>query len=653
MLEEDTIEANPMHIGAHKGYDRLEIEGNTDENRLHRHRQASRFYDQTELTKLSQELCNRSHPCVFGMMISFFLCCVPLILLVAITESSVTYKTINNSGALYSQYEIKANKAAVSTDNADCSTIGNNFLQQGGNAADAAIASTLCLGVISPGSSGIGGGCHILVYQKSSGLKMFIDARERAPAAANSTMFTNDPLSAQNGALGVAVFGELRGLYELYTSYSSQRFTWSELVEPAAKLAAEWTISGETESYLDVIEPYLLSDDYPELSSYYVSHGKVKRSGDIVKQPKLSYTLTQIGKYGPDYLYKTMAATVAEELQALGGIITEDDINNYSVDLLPPIETEVLGYTYLGASGSSSGGSVVAGILKFMESYDQPMASLGLLYNQRLAEAFKHAFAIRMSLGDPLYVNSTGPISALLSDEFMESLQKVTSDDSCLPMEMYGGKYNCHYAASMDSGTTHLSILDSDGMAVAITSTINTEYGSKVVSPSTGILLNNQMDDFSIPGSANYFHLSPSPLNYPAPFKKPLSSMSPSILLDSNSGEVKLIGGASGGPRIITATAQVILNVIARGMDLLSAVVAPRLHNQLFPEKVDLEYEHQIRYGTSTITTTQQVFQDLVDRGQNATMYDSGMGVTQFVVLQDGEITAVADPRKGGLPKGF
>jgi len=220
-------------------------------------------------------------------------------------------------------------------------------------------------------------------------------------------------------------------------------------------------------------------------------------------------------------------------------------------------------------------------------------------------------------------------------------------------MEMYGGKYNCHYAASMDSGTTHLSILDSDGMAVAVTSTINTEYGSKVVSPSTGILLNNQMDDFSIPGSANYFHLSPSPLNYPAPFKKPLSSMSPSILLDSNSGEVKLIGGASGGPRIITATAQVILNVIARGMDLLSAVVAPRLHNQLFPEKVDLEYEHQIRYGTSTITTTQQVFQDLVDRGQNATMYDSGMGVTQFVVLQDGEITAVADPRKGGLPKGF
>ncbi len=657
MLDEEeasTPTSNPLHAGRGKGkgYDRLEVD--SDDSKLHGNRRTSRFYDQADLTKISQDLCNRSHPCIFGMIITFFLCCVPLIFLVAITESSVTYRTIsNNNDVLFSEYEIKASSAAVATDNADCSSIGNDFLKQGGNAVDAAIASTLCLGIISPGSSGIGGGCHILIYQKNTGLKLFIDARERAPAAANSTMFVNDPLLAQNGALGVAVFGELKGLYEIYTSYGSKRFTWSELVAPAAELAKQWTISKETEYYLDVIAPYLLSGEYPELSSYYLaSKGKVKRAGDTVKQPKLANTLTQIGKYGPDYLYKTMAATIAGELQALGGVVTEDDITNYSIDVMQPIETEVMGYTYLGASGSSSGGSVVAGILKFMDSYDQPMASLGLLYNQRLTEAFKHGFAIRMSLGDPLYVNSTGPISALLSDDFMKSLQEETSDDDCLPVGMYGGKYNCYYATSADSGTTHLSIVDSDGMAVAITSTINTEFGSKVVSPSTGILLNNQMDDFSIPGSANYFHLSPSPLNYPAPFKKPLSSMSPSILVDST-GQVKLIGGASGGPRIITATAQVILNIIGRGMDLLTAVVSPRLHNQLFPEKVDLEYEHEVRYGTDTISTSTQVLEDLVSRGQNATFYNASMGVTQFILIQDEGIVAVSDPRKGGRPQGF
>lgn len=656
--EEDASDpaSNPLHAGRGKGkgYDRLEVD-HSDDSKLHGSRQTSRFYDQTELAKLSQELCNRSHQCMFGMIITFFLCCVPLILLVVITESSVTYRTIsNNNDILFSEYEIKASLGAVATDNADCSSIGNNFLKQGGNAVDAAIASTLCLGIISPGSSGIGGGCHILIYQKDSGLKLFIDARERAPAAANSTMFVDDPLSAQNGAMGVAVFGELKGLYEMYTTYGSKRFTWGELVAPAAQLAAEWTISKETESYIDVIAPLLLSGEYGELSNYYLtSAGTVKRAGDTVKQPKLAKTLAQIGKYGPDYLYKTMAATIAEEIQALGGIVTEDDIANYSIDVMQPIETEVMGYTYLGASGSSSGGSVVAGILKFMDSYEQPMTSLGLLYNQRLAEAFKHGFAIRMSLGDPLYVNSTGPTSALLSNDYMKSLQEKTYDDDCLPVGMYGGKYNCHYASSMDSGTTHLSILDSDGMAVAITSTINTEFGSKVVSPSTGILWNNQMDDFSIPGAANYFHLSPSPLNYPAPFKRPLSSMSPSILIDSSSGKVKLIGGASGGPRIITATAQVILNVIGRGMDLLTAVVSPRLHNQLFPEKVDLEYEHQVRYGTDTISTSTQVFEALVSRGQNATLYNSGMGVVQFILIQDEQITAVSDPRKGGRPQGF
>lgn len=181
-----------------------------------------------------------------------------------------------------------------------------------------------------------------------------------------------------------------------------------------------------------------------------------------------------------------------------------------------------------------------------MSSFSEPLISLGNLYYHRLAEAMKHTFAIRLHLGDPSYVDSEGPLSALLSDKYMSGLANLnTSDFDVQLLSTYGGEYSTKNIIKNDHGTTHISIIDSDGNAVALTSTINTYFGSKVISKSTGIIFNNEMDDFSIPNSPNYFGLAPSPLNFPEPFKRPLSSMSPSILLDKH-GKVRLIGGASG-----------------------------------------------------------------------------------------------------------
>jgi len=242
---------------------------------------------------------------------------------------------------------------------------------------------------------------------------------------------------------------------------------------------------------------------------------------------------------------------------------------------------------------------------------------------------------MRLSLGDPDFVNISAVTAALLSDDYMAGLQRGTSDYAVLPeLDLYGGEFNLKFAGTNDAGTTHLSVMDSDGNAVSITSTINTHFGSKVVSPSTGILFNNEMDDFSIPGVPNNYGLFPSKSNYPEPFKRPLSSMSPSIILGrsrtSSSGwVVRMIGGASGGPKIITATAQIILNCLGLGMGLLDSFKAPRIHSQLLPDLVQVENQ-TCASGLGLAGPTAMRFA-LTSRGHAISMVPDDMGVAQFI----------------------
>lgn len=440
--------------------------------------------------------------------------------------------------------------------------MGLEILKKGGNAVDASITTALCLGVVSPMSSGIGGGCFIVFHNSTSGENVFIDSREIAPGAATSDMFVSDPLKAQNGGLAVAVLAEVKGLYLAWQRYGGG-LPWKELVLPVATLAQRWVISAQlAANIVEHATEFLLSGEYPELSKLYVkANGQIKGAGDVVEQPALAETLRRIAEDGPAYIYDTMAATLAAEVRDAGGVLIEDDIRRYEPIVYPALESRFMGYRYVGAGGSSSGGAIVAGILNYMDSIAEPLVSQGLLYTHRLVEGMKHGFAMRLHLADPEYVNTTDVVRALLSYDYMSALQQSTPASSVLPLRDYGGRYNMSYIAPTDSGTTHLSVVDRAGNAVALTSTVNTYFGSKVVSPSTGILFNNEMDDFSIPGASNYFGLAPSPFNYPAPYKRPLSSMSPSIVLDDlaprSDGKVRMVAGGSGGPRIITATLQV------------------------------------------------------------------------------------------------
>ena len=246
-----------------------------------------------------------------------------------------------------------------------------------------------------------------------------------------------------------------------------------------------------------------------------------------------------------------------------------------------PLRADALGYTVLGVPPPSSGGAAVAQVLEFLSGYARPLASApdGALGTHRLVEAFKHAFAMRMNLGDPEVPppntsnvpNISGAVRDMLSPAFNAALRAMTKDDATLPLGAYGARWNL----VEDHGTTHVSVVDADRNAVAMTSTINTNFGSKVVSRSTGILLNDEMDDFSVPNETNHYGLAPSAANFIAPRRKPLSSMSPTVVLDANQNppRVVAVAGASGGPRIITAVAQVLLNVLARGMSPLEALM--------------------------------------------------------------------------------
>jgi gamma-glutamyltranspeptidase len=490
---------------------------------------------------------------------------ITVLLIVLLTQTLFAQNNSGNDNFQYNDptldvFHVTSTKGAVATDSTPCSQIGANVLSLGGNAVDAAIAATLCLGVVSPASSGIGGGCFIVVHNHSTGVNDFIDAREVAPAAATPTMFEDEPQTAQDGGLAVAVLAELRGLHLAYTKYSSGNLSWAQLIEPAAVLAENWYISNQVGWYIkNHLEIHLKSGKFPALNALYMKDdgSTIKVAGDSVQQPLLAKTLRNVGELGPDYLYTTMASSLAADIQAAGGIVTEADITAYAPIEYPALEKSFMGHQYIGAQGCSSGGPVVAGILGFMDAFAAPMVSLGSLYYHYLVEGMKHGFAMRLHLADPGYMNDTDVVDALVSDAYMGNLAAGTSTTSVLQeLKDYGGKYNMTYILPKDQGTTHISVIDSQGNAVSLTSTVNTYFGSKVISPSTGILFNNQMDDFSIPGASNYFGLAPSPANYPEPFKRPLSSMSPSVILDS-AGKVVMAVGASGGPKIITATLQV------------------------------------------------------------------------------------------------
>ena len=563
---------------------------------------------------------------------------------------------------------VQTQLGAVAADEPRCSAVGADALADGGSAVDAAVAAALCLGVTHPHSSGAGGGAFMVVHSRN-GSSEVLEFRERAPAAATRDMFAAPNASyrgggddgarpSEFGGAAVAVPTELHGLRLAWERHGT--LPWRRLVEPAAALADGFAVGPELARAISENAEALKR--FPATAAVFLrADASPLREGDVCRNAALARTLRRVAREGPSVLRAgALAEALARDVRDAGGVMTSEDLASYAPRVLEPLRADALGYTVLGVPPPSSGGATVAQVLEFLSGYARPLASApdGALGTHRLVEAFKHAFAMRMNLGDPEVPppntsnvpNISGAVRDMLSPAFNAALRAMTKDDATLPLGAYGARWNL----VEDHGTTHVSVVDADRNAVAMTSTINTNFGSKVVSRSTGILLNDEMDDFSVPNETNHYGLAPSAANFIAQRRKPLSSMSPTVVLDANQNppRVVAVAGASGGPRIITAVAQVLLNVLARGMSPLEAVVAPRVHHQLVPNVVFAESLDGTVGDGAPRRVDAATAAALRKRGHVVEFSSEKTAVAQLIVV-DGDtdaVHAVSDARKGGAP---
>ncbi|XP_048335232.2 glutathione hydrolase 1 isoform X1 [Ziziphus jujuba] len=544
---------------------------------------------------------------------------------------------------------IVAQNGAVATDDGRCSRIGMNVLREGGHAVDAAVAASLCLGVVNQGSSGIGGGAFMLI-RESSGEAEFFDMRETAPLLSSKDMYGGNATLKSKGGLSIAVPGELAGLHKAWKKYG--KLPWKRLVKPAESLARlGFKISPYLHFLMQETKAGVFEDE--GLRDIYTSNGSLLKQGDICYNKKLAETLKIIADEGIQPFYNgSIGFNLVRDIRKAGGIITMKDLQSYKVKVRKPNYANFQGLEYI-TSPLPSGGPLMILMLNILALYGNLSGVPDSLFVHREIEALKHAFAVRMTLGDPDFVNVTEVLSDTLSIKFAEELKETIYDNMTFPPKHYGGKWN----QLPDHGTSHLSIVDKERNSVSMTTTVNLFFGSQILSPSTGIVLNNEMDDFSMPANVSKDVPPPAPANFISPGKRPLSSMSPTIVLKNK--RLKAVIGASGGSRIFPGTAQVFLNHFARGMDPFSSVFAPRIYHQLIPNKVN--YENWTTVIGDYIELPASIREDLHKKGHVLEPIPSG-AICQFITLEAettnkngslGKIVAVSDPRKGGIPSGY
>lgn len=532
-----------------------------------------------------------------------------------------------------------ARSGMVSSQEQHATEIGVNILKAGGNAIDAAAAIGFALAVTHPQAGNIGGGGFMLIHL-NDGTQTSIDFRETAPKSATRNMYLDSngaviPNESLTTLAASGVPGTVAGLLYALDKYGTQ--SRSTILDPAVELAENgFTVSrnlGKTFSNygVEVLSPHSSSRQI-----FFDNQGQILQEGDTLIQSDLAQTLTRIKINGADDFYKGETAQKIADHMLKGGLITIEDLNNYQVVEREPIKGTYHDYEIISMPPPSSGGIHIIQILNILENFDlKSMGANSAKSIHLMSEAMKYAYADRTEyLGDPDFTSV--PISALTSKEYAKSIANQISLNKATPSSLIKEGDLTPYESDQ---TTHYSIVDQFGNAVAVTYTLNTNFGSGIVAEGTGILLNNEMDDFSSkPGVANVYGLIGGDKNAIEPLKRPLSSMSPTII--SKDGDVFVVTGSPGGSRIITTVLQMILNTLTFEMNIAEATASPRIHHQWLPDYVRVEKGINI----DTINLLKEMGHDV--------KIEPVMGSTQSIMKTEEGLFGATDTRSDGLSKG-
>ncbi len=527
----------------------------------------------------------------------------------------------------------------VVTQEAAASRVGLDVLKRGGNAVDAAVAVGFALAVTLPRAGNIGGGGFMLIHRADRNQTIAIDYRETAPAATTKDVFLDangeaDPFKSRYSGLAVGVPGTVAGLELAWRKYGSGKFSFADLIAPSIALARQGlTVDDDVADSLPLAAKAFAA--HPSSARMFLrADGSVKQAGDRIALDDLAATLEAIAANGAAGFYEgTVAEKMVAAVQGAGGRMTMADLAGYRAVERQPVSGTYRGYNVVSMPPPSSGGAHIIEILNILEDF--PLTGQGLnsaASLHEMAEAEKLAYADRAAwLGDPDFIKI--PLAGLTSKAYAEHLRALISPDHARPATDIRPGEPQRYESDQ---TTHFSIVDSDGDAVANTYTLNLPYGSGLVADGTGILLNNELDDFAAkPGAANVYGLLGGDANAPGPMRRPLSSMSPTLVFKD--GKLMMATGSPGGSRIITVVLQVIVNVIDHGLNVAEAQNAPRAHDQLYPDEIRIER------GISPDTVR------LLEAMGHKVVLSPSMGSANTIVrAPDGELTGASDLRQRG-----
>jgi len=560
----------------------------------------------------------------------------------AVAFALAAQNTVCAESALGRGPTVIAEHGMVVAQEAIAARIGADILRRGGNAIDAAVATGFAMAVTYPRAGNLGGGGFMVIH-RAGGDDTTIDYRETAPAAINPKSFLDaegnaDPQKSRESALAIGVPGTVAGLALAEAKYGSGRFSLADLIAPAVVLAREGiAVADDTADSLPIDRPRLAR--WPASAAIFLkSDGSPLAEGDRLVQTDLADTLAAIGKDGPQAFYHgPVAEKLAAAVQAAGGAMTVDDLKNYRAIERAPVRGSYRGYDIVSMAPPSSGGVALIEMLNILDGYDLAHEDGGLALFL-MTEAMKRAYADRAwFLGDPDIVHV--PVEQLISKRY--GAQWRTTIDPLHATPADDVRPGAGMIATEGRNTTHFSVADQFGNAVANTYTLNFSYGVGLVAAGTGVLLNNELDDFAAKAdSPNAYGLLGYDANAPGPGKRPLSSMTPTVVLKD--GKPYVVTGSPGGSLIINTVLQVVLNVIDHGMDIAAAVAAARVHNQWMPDRVFAE-----PWLASDLVAA------LKARGDDVTVARLPTSANSILVTPSGFVGA-ADPRtRGALAVGY